>query len=451
MFVFTGKMSPPCSVTLKVQRSVTECRLDTSFGCASCSHSNEVCGAALWVEKGCRGIFSCGGRDVACGQPGDVVGLGRRRCECWFDSPPRLDVLINMTNGGAPKQGVFNIAFSWNTASRTWWGLGRYMQGSGHLGQCWRRSTRVENHTHYLYLSHDAERARSHENYRRFSVPSNAMCDNVGEPKWVSEQSVGGLVGARDAASARRLVYCYTNGKCDTEHGWPSELPPGKRRDVFLRSQFGNYLFALPTVTRPAAAAESSADAPVAERTAEATLLSYTSPPDPSDPSAKNLLFFELNGRPHVLALIEPHVVYEVGAHRVHARVAAMHTPHVTNAAFGFGSHLRLSLSGGPVRVDERTFLVAAHIAAGGWWNAQRLTFFYAFDASPPFRARCATPPMGFGLSRTTPPLEYATHMELHERSLYVSVGVDNCWSALVRLPADEIMARCRPLPLHGA
>ena len=58
---------------------------------------------------------------------------------------------------------------------------------------------------------------------------------------------------------------------------------------------------------------------------------------------------------------------------------------------------------------------------------------------------------MGFGLSRTTPPLEYATHMELHERSLYVSVGVDNCWSALVRLPADEIMARCRPLPLHGA
>ena len=56
---------------------------------------------------------------------------------------------------------------------------------------------------------------------------------------------------------------------------------------------------------------------------------------------------------------------------------------------------------------------VPAHVAVGGWWSAMRLTFFYAFEATPPFAPRCATPPMGFGLSRDVPPLEYATHLEL--------------------------------------
>jgi hypothetical protein len=66
-------------------------------------------------------------------------------------------------------------------------------------------------------------------------------------------------------------------------------------------------------------------------------------------------------------------------------------------------------------------------VASGGWWSAQRLTFFYAFEATPPFRVRCATSPISFGLSRTVPPLEYATHVERHDDDLFVSVGVDNC------------------------
>ena len=57
---------------------------------------------------------------------------------------------------------------------------------------------------------------------------------------------------------------------------------------------------------------------------------------------------------------------------------------------------------------------------------------------------------MGFGLSQTVPPLEYATHLERHGEDLFVSVGVDNCWSYLVRLPLAGVMARCRPLPLNG-
>ena len=113
----------------------------------------------------------------------------------------------------------------------------------------------------------------------------------------------------------------------------------------------------------------------------DATLLSYTTPPDAADPSAKNFLFFAAQGALYAIALIEPHVVYSLHPLRGHDHVANMAPAHVTHTTFGFGHHLRLSLSGGPVRADERTFLVAAHVAVGGWWNAMRLTFFYAFDA----------------------------------------------------------------------
>ena len=395
----------------------------------------------MYVQGGCRGHFLCHGRSVHCGQAGDSIGIGRRRCECWYDAPAIFGVVINNTNGGVPKQGIFNIAFSWNAPTQTWWGLGRFMQGSGHLGQCWRSRNRPENHSHYLALSEHATRARNHDSYRRLPVPPNAMCDNVGEPKWVIEPSAAALLSAPTGASSH-IVYCYTNGVCDTRDGWPHELPTGRRREAYLASTFGNYLFPLP----PSWHTEFSA-------TAEATLLSYTAPPDPTDASAKNFLFFAAEGRVHSIALIEPHVVYTLHPLSGHAHVAHMGRAHETRTDFGFGAHLRLSLSGGPVRIDERTFLVAAHIAnvaGGGWWSALRLTFFYAFEAVAPFRVRCATAPMSFGLSHTVPPLEYATHLELHDDHLYVSVGSDNCYSALVRLPVAAVMKRCRALPLHS-
>ena len=423
-----------CAVSLITQRSRTDCRLGTSFGCASCT-DGAACGAAMWVQGGCRGLFRCNGREVACGQAGDRIGLGQRRCECWFDAQ-QVSLAVNTSR--EPRQGVFNLAYTWDAHSHTWWALGRYMQGAGHLGQCWRKHNRPENHSHYLALSNDATRAHLRwDAFHRLAVPPNAMCDNVGEPKWVTEPAVAALLGrASDTAAGTRVVYCYTNGRCDTANGWPRELPAGRRRETYVASLFGNYLFALPAVAS-------------LERTDDATLLSYTTPPDAADPSAKNFLFFAAQGALYAIALIEPHVVYSLHPLRGHDHVANMAPAHVTHTTFGFGHHLRLSLSGGPVRADERTFLVAAHVAVGGWWNAMRLTFFYAFDAEPPFKVRCATAPMSFGLSRTTPPLEYATHLELHDSVLYLSVGSDNCYSSLVQLPLNAVMARCQPLPLN--
>ena len=387
----------------------------------------------MWVQHGCRGIFSCAGQEVRCGVTG-AVGFSRQRCECWYDSSAQASGIINMSNGGWTKQGIFNLAYTWSTATHTWWALGRFMQGGGHLAQCWRKKEQPVNYSHFLAFSSDAQ--QKHGKYIRVAVPSNTVCDNVGEcgrppprtqlawwslrlcvhssrmggrsakhlawtalsrtyrPRWVTEPHMRLLLDgssghklARGAALAPNLrhgvptVYCHAHGDCTaSRNGWRNALPAGRRHDMLMGSQFINYLFALPTTEE-------------SESTADATLLSYTTTPDPDDASAKNFLFFSLgraerHGAPHdsaqslaegreratlyVITLIEPHVIYSLDRLRGHERVAQMEPAYSTAVSLGFGSHLRLSLSGGPLRVDQSTFVVAGHTAAGGWWNAQR-------------------------------------------------------------------------------
>ena len=72
--------------------------------------------------------------------------------------------------------------------------------------------------------------------------------------------------------------------------------------------------------------------------------------------------------------------------------------------------------------------------------------FFYAFSTRPPFGIECVTPVIDLGLSAE---LEYPMHVERHGDSLYLSVGVDNCWSALVKLRLSDVMQGCRAGDLH--
>ena len=74
---------------------------------------------------------------------------------------------------------------------------------------------------------------------------------------------------------------------------------------------------------------------------------------------------------------------------------------------------------------------------------AAQFTFFYAFSARPPFNIVCVTPAFDFGLSDD---MEYPMHMELHGNHLYVSLGIDNCWSALVRVPLAGVLQFCNSL-----
>ena len=99
-----------------------------------------------------------------------------------------------------------------------------------------------------------------------------------------------------------------------------------------------------------------------------------------------------------------------------------------------------VGLSAGPVQWNATTFLAAAHVSKGGWKDAYRMTVFYLFDTAPPFQVRCSTPPISFGYSKT---LEYCTSLQLIDRELYVGFGYNNCHSALVRVSAADIVARC--------
>ena len=82
-------------------------------------------------------------------------------------------------------------------------------------------------------------------------------------------------------------------------------------------------------------------------------------------------------------------------------------------------------------QVSSSLALGMGHVSQGGWLGAYRMTFFFGVSRTPPFGLECVTPMIAFGMSDS---LEYATHVELHDDHLYVSVGVDNCWTALVKL-----------------
>ena len=107
-----------------------------------------------------------------------------------------------------------------------------------------------------------------------------------------------------------------------------------------------------------------------------------------------------------------------------------------THADLGFLDPV--GLSAGPIYLpDGEQMLVAGHTRRGGFNQAMRQTFFYVCDAHPPFAIRAVTPLVNFGWS---PLLEYLTHIELHGDMLYVSLGIADCSSVLLRLPLSAVL-----------
>ncbi|GMI27980.1 hypothetical protein TrRE_jg8472, partial [Triparma retinervis] len=110
----------------------------------------------------------------------------------------------------------------------------------------------------------------------------------------------------------------------------------------------------------------------------------------------------------------------------------------------GFPPHFTLSLSAGPIPLpsDPTLHLVSSHVSVGGWGaGTVRQTFFYVYSL-PSFTISCVTPVINFGLDGR---LEYNTNMEEGGGYLYLSVGRDNCETALVRIRMTAILDECRP------
>jgi len=324
----------------------------------------------------------------------------------------------------------FNTAYTWNAAARTWVGITRPMANPTQAELCG-VSFRTTVPVNIFAIVPDARQ----DAYTALDMlPAAHRCRGIGEPKLVT---IGGA----------RFVYGHTHKHCPdaffnymSAHGVDT---PG-RRQMFLASVYRNFLapLVLPggkmgTVTplRP---------------------LFWDERPEPHNPTAKNFVFFAREPTPHIVAqvhgcvyarqnanelavvLLEPnHTVYSLDASGLMRLVCS------TPAVFGFPAYLRASLSCGTVHVGPSRALVAGHLGQGRWIGAYRMTFFYIMSTEPPYNPVCATPVVNFGLSET---LEYVLHMEQHGELLYVSTGVDNCWSALVALHVDQLARECLPL-----
>jgi len=71
--------SAACNISLTKQQSKAACVLGTSYGCGGGAN-----GSSMWTDKGCRGVFKCGGAsNVACSHS----GRGRHTCPCTAADP----------------------------------------------------------------------------------------------------------------------------------------------------------------------------------------------------------------------------------------------------------------------------------------------------------------------------------------------------------------------------
>ena len=171
--------------------------------------------------------------------------------------------------------------------------------------------------------------------------------------------------------------------------------------------------------------------------------------PTPSN-SDKNFVFFDANGTADgqhrgmksnrimalAITLIRPHRVYEVNLEDGRMKLVAS-----SSTELGFKDPI--GLSAGPVRLENGKLLIAGHIRRGAWEAPTRMTFFYECDAEAPFTIRRRTPVINFGWSRN---VEYCNHIEREGDNLYVSLGVADCGSVLLRLPLESITKLLKPV-----
>lgn len=320
----------------------------------------------------------------------------------------RIRVLFNIT-----KDAVFNVAFDYK--QEKWRGIARWYSDPTNSMAC-------APHPHFQVRGKNVSNGRlayssdvATKPFTNLELPHAVHCDNTGEPKWVGSVLPGYVVG-------------YTHGVCTAfgnlpklwklywgAQGFDRNSPVTRN---YLDNHYRGFLF--------------DAEA----RNGPLYLLSYQRRPEQNNPVAKNFLFFKTAAVAYAIALFNPHVIY-----RMNLSTGLMVHAHETVLPPASIDHPKVGLSAGPVRWNSSMFIAAAHASRGGWKNAYRMTFFYTFESTPPFRVLCVTPVVNFGLSAT---LEYCTGLLLSVSYLYVSLGYDNCHSALVRYPVSAVLAQCR-------
>jgi len=309
------------------------------------------------------------------------------------------------------KTPVFNLAFRyeggvWQAAGRYWTHETFRMRGCGDIAHGRHKHMNNAGMISFVAFMKNV----SAGGVTAMEAPAAVRCAAVGEPKW--------------ASAFRNTLIMSTHWKCAERlhKKWREHWAPfgGQVADNFVKNQMRNYLVHL-------------------SHPKKATLLSYRQRPEKGF-GAKNFNFFRVNQQVYVETLFNPHKVYALDAHTGLMNLSGVST--IANRETRRRITTTVGLSAGPVRLNATAFLSAAHVSRGGREDAYRMTFFYMFDARPPFKVRCATPPMSFGYSAT---LEYCTSLQLIRKHLFVGLGYENCFSALVEVSAADIIARCVP------
>ena len=288
---------------------------------------------------------------------------------------------------------LFNLGFLWNETHRTWSAVGRWYQS-----QCQCSNTeKIAYRRNTIAYSNNASALDS---FVGIKVPLSVRTVNIGEPKWVK---VNGEIS----------IYSYTNGR-PVDRTSRSKFAFDKTKPSF-KSRYKNYLY------NP--------------RSKETTLIQYDTPIEENNPTAKNFLFFAHEKSTYVITLIYPS--HDVYGWNENGMIEKKFSSVCETCIWG---ERRYSLSAGPVLIPGIGWLAGGHTAERGW-GGYRMSFFYVFRDSPPFDIICMTPEISFGHSER---LEYMTNIELIDSDLYVSIGVDDCYSVLVKVPLDNILIQCR-------
>lgn len=149
----------------------------------------------------------------------------------------------------------------------------------------------------------------------------------------------------------------------------------------------------------------------------------------------KNFLLFQRESDTLMVTSVNPHMIFSVNVD-----TGLMHCISETTELH-FNPDHQYCLSGGPI-LTQKGYLVAAHIKQGGW-GGLRKTFFYVFDHSHPFNPIAFTPLIDFGFSAT---LEYCTQIFEHESFVFVSLGVNDTFSVLLKIPLGKITSLLVPI-----
>lgn len=159
----------------------------------------------------------------------------------------------------------------------------------------------------------------------------------------------------------------------------------------------------------------------------------------------KNFLFFEhtdFEGKKRHLAVtsVSPHNIYDID---IESGYIQPYSTSINNLYSHFDSSHNLYLSGGPIKLaDKGCYLVAGHIAKGGW-GGLRMTFFYTFRDRYPFDILSVSEPLSFGFSKR---LEYCNQMFEEKGKLYISLGVNDEYSVLLQIKTNAILLKLSPV-----